>query len=235
MKAKRTIEVNAPVDKVFSYLTDFSRHSEWDNNFAFEVSSTSLLRLGVGFTCERKRILTIDHVQKSWSKYSLPRGRQLENVFNSEDLKETVAIVKVSEVTQFIHNDLLVYEETVHSESLGFSLNNNQVTYKEIAEAEESRKAGHWPMFLGLPTSGGDYILNNVLLRIAKRRPPPYLRYEVAFQVQSVDGMTRVTRESRPILSPLLAFIPLLLFFPFRLLTQGGYLKRIKANIEAQG
>lgn len=48
--------VNALVDTVFSYLADFTRHSEWDGDRDLKVTKTSPGPVSVGFTCQREGI-----------------------------------------------------------------------------------------------------------------------------------------------------------------------------------
>ena len=44
-RAKRVILVNAPVDQVFDYLTDFDRHGEWDGDSDLEFGGEGACRL----------------------------------------------------------------------------------------------------------------------------------------------------------------------------------------------
>ena len=55
-RAKRVILVNAPVDQVFDYLTDFDRHGEWDGDSDLKVVRSSAEKAHVGYWCERSAI-----------------------------------------------------------------------------------------------------------------------------------------------------------------------------------
>ena len=54
LPAKRQIVINAPVNDVFSYLTDFTLHGEWDGAPDLRVERTSGVEVDVGFICERR-------------------------------------------------------------------------------------------------------------------------------------------------------------------------------------
>lgn len=55
-RVEKTISVNAPAEKVFAYLADLTRHSEWANNpLKVEQTSEGAVRQGATFTSVGKQ------------------------------------------------------------------------------------------------------------------------------------------------------------------------------------
>lgn len=53
-RSKRSMLVNAPVDDVFDYLGDLTRHGEWDGDDWLTVKRISPITRSVGSWCERR-------------------------------------------------------------------------------------------------------------------------------------------------------------------------------------
>ena len=55
---ERSVLINASPEAVFAYLTDLTRHGEWDAHTGFRVVGVSDEPVAVGSFCERERIET---------------------------------------------------------------------------------------------------------------------------------------------------------------------------------
>ena len=64
--AKGDIVVNAPPDKVFSYLADFTRHHDWNGWQGFRLKPTSRGSFGVSSTFEASADLPITEMASSY-------------------------------------------------------------------------------------------------------------------------------------------------------------------------
>lgn len=96
LRHKRSIVVNAPVEKVFEYLANLANWRDWaPKQRNYEITSTGPLRLGSTF-------VEIDH--------SLMRDPSLRSPSGEFYVSITFPIRRTWEVTEFVPNQRLAFE-----------------------------------------------------------------------------------------------------------------------------
>ena len=136
-KTQRQTVVNAPAERVFSYLADFGRHGDWDGDARLEIKRPSPWAVAKGSTCEWQ------------TEY------QFEGVFGGERDIRTV-VVKKATVVEYSPNKKITFERkkmTVHGfpqehDFLAFELEPANGGTRVTAQAEEIIPRWLWPFLL---------------------------------------------------------------------------------------